>query len=152
MTRDDESVSGIAQTVRDYFQKIQWRYQESVVDGAVVFTGGVSGLGGVYDSFLFVTVVGDDAIQNFGILPFAAKECLPQMAEFITRVNYQLKFGSFEMNWDDGRVRFHLTYPISALKTEGEEAVKDMFGLTAAMIRKHAQDFVNVLMGVKSHE
>jgi hypothetical protein len=33
-------------------------------------------------------------------------ELLPAMAEFVTRANYGLNIGNFEMDYDDGEVRF----------------------------------------------
>ena len=40
--------------------------------------------------------VEDDVAQNYATLPVSFKDELPQMAEFITRANYGLKYGAFE--------------------------------------------------------
>lgn len=34
-------------------------------------------------------------------------DCMARMAEFITRANYGLQCGNFEMDYNDGEIRFH---------------------------------------------
>jgi hypothetical protein len=46
-------------------------------------------------------------IAVYGVLPFAFDENQrPGAAELITRINYRLVIGNFEMDWDDGGTRY----------------------------------------------
>ena len=44
----------------------------------------------------------DDYFIVYAIPPLTANGCLPEMAEFIARVNYGLQNGCFEMDYEDG--------------------------------------------------
>jgi hypothetical protein len=51
------------------------------------------------------------------VMPLRVPEMArPQVAEFITRANYGLRIGNFEMDYEDGEVRYK-----SSLDFEGEE-------------------------------
>ena len=69
----------------------------------------------------------DDYLQVTANYPFNVREekLRPSTAELITRANYCMPLGKFEMDMADGEVRFHVTHVI------GEE------GLTSEMIEKH---------------
>ena len=69
----------------------------------------------------------DDYLQVTANYPFNVREekLRPSTAELITRANYCMPLGKFEMDMADGEVRFHITHVI------GEE------GLTSEMIEKH---------------
>jgi hypothetical protein len=69
----------------------------------------------------------DDYLQVTANYPFNAREekLRSSTAELITRANYCMPLGKFEMDMEDGEVRFHLTHVIGEL------------GLTSEMIEKH---------------
>lgn len=69
----------------------------------------------------------DDYLQVCAHYPFSVREekLRSSTAELITRANYCMPLGKFEMDMEDGEVRFHLTHVIGEL------------GLTSEMIEKH---------------
>jgi hypothetical protein len=69
----------------------------------------------------------DDYLQVTANYPFSVREekLRSSTAELITRANYCMPLGKFEMDMADGEVRFHLTHVIGEL------------GLTSEMIEKH---------------
>ena len=69
----------------------------------------------------------DTYLQVTASYPFNVREekLRPSTAELITRANYCMPLGKFEMDMADGEVRFHITHVI------GEE------GLSSEMIEKH---------------
>jgi hypothetical protein len=69
----------------------------------------------------------DDCLQVTANYPFSIREekLRSSTAELITRANYCMPLGKFEMDMADGEVRFHLTHVIGEL------------GLTSEMIEKH---------------
>ena len=68
-----------------------------------------------------------DYLQVSSYLPFFVRDEKQRLtvAELITRANYCMPLGKFEMDMKDGEVRFHITHVIGEL------------GLTPAMIEKH---------------
>jgi hypothetical protein len=69
----------------------------------------------------------DDYLQVTANYPFNVREekLRSSTAELITRANYCMPLGKFEMDMADGEVRFHLTHVIGEL------------GLTSEMIERH---------------
>lgn len=69
----------------------------------------------------------DTYLQVTANYPFNVREekLRPSTAELITRANYCMPLGKFEMDMADGEVRFHITHVIGEL------------GLTSEMIEKH---------------
>lgn len=139
----------------EYVKKIldgdDWHYDMQDHGTVMTFTGGIGGFKGIYKSFQFVLFVGDDEAQSFASYPVFAKEKLPETAEFITRVNYGLKFGQFQMDYEDGEVRFHLAFPMTAVRAD-ELTLPTLLALPAHMLDQFSKGYMEVLMGVKSPE
>lgn len=140
-----------AETVRKYLDGNDWHYKTEDTGSAMFFIGDVGSFNGLYRTFRFVMFVGDEAVQNYAILPASAKDRLPQMAEFITRANYGLTNGAFEMDYAEGQVRFRLTYPISAVLAD-ENALLKILTFPPAVLNRYSKGFAEVLMGSKTPE
>ena len=138
-----------AEIIKKFLDEDDWHYEMHDHGRAAVFTGGIGGFKGIYNSFRFLLIVGDDELQNYATLPASAKDKLPQMAEFITRANYGLKYGDFEMDWNDGEVRFHLAFPMSAVRAV-KILLPTLLMLPAKMLDQYSKGFTEVLMGLKS--
>ena len=83
------------------------------------------------------------------MFPASAKDKLSEMAEYITRANYGLKYGDFEMDWNDGEVRFHLTFPMSAVRAD-EMILPTLLMAPPRMLDQYSKGFTEVLMGLKT--
>ncbi len=140
-----------AEFVKTFLDEDDWHYDMADHGTVATFTGGIGGFKGLYNSYRFLLFVGDDEVQNYSTLPASAKDKLPQMAEFITRANYGLKYGAFEMDYGDGEVRFHVTYPMAALRAERELMLALMF-LPGNMLDRYSKGLTEVLMDLKSPE
>ena len=140
-----------AEFVKKFLDDNDWHYDMHDLDKVMVFTGGVSGFKGLYNSFRFLMLVGDDEVQNYAMLPASAKDKLPQMAEFITRANYGLKYGAFEMDYNDGKVRFHLTFPMTAIRAD-RLLLPTLLALPPKMLDQYAKGFTEVLMDLNTPE
>ena len=115
------------------------------------FSGGVGGFKGVYNFSRFAMIVDDDAVQNYATYPASAKDKIPQVAEFIARANFGLKYGAFEMDYSDREVRFHLAFPMSAVRAD-EDLLPIMLGIPPKMLDESAKGFTEVIMGLKTPE
>ena len=140
-----------AEFVKKFLDDADWHYEMIDRDKFMVFTGGIGGFKGLYSSFRFLMFVGDDEVQNYAMLPASAKDKLPQMAEFITRANYGLKYGAFEMDYNDGEVRFHLTFPMTAIQAD-RLLLPTLLALPPKMLDQYAKGFTEVLMDLNTPE
>lgn len=135
--------------VKKFLDENDWHYDMHDHGHVATFTGGVGGFKGLYNSFRFILFVGEDEVQNYATFPASAKDKLPEMAEFITRANYGLKYGDFEMDWNDGEVRFHLTFPMSAVRAD-EMILPTLLMAPPRMLDQYSKGFTEVLMGLKT--
>ena len=142
-----------AEYIKKYLDDDDWHYDmhDLEEEQRMAFTGGIGGFKGLYGSFRYLVVVSEDEAQCYVTLPASAKEKLPQMAEFITRANYGFKYGAFEMDYDEGDIRFHLTFPMVALRAD-RDLIPTLIGLPAKMLDQYSRGFTEVLMDLKTPE
>ena len=140
-----------AEFIKNFLDGADCHYEMQDHGILATFCGGIGGFKGLYNSFRFVMFVEDDVAQNYATLPVSFKDELPQMAEFITRANYGLKYGAFEMNYDNGDVRFHLTFPMAAIRAD-KMLLQMLLAIPAQMLDKYAKGFSEVFWDLKTPE
>ncbi len=87
-----------------YLQDLEWRYQLDPERELLRF--GVNCDNGSYEVILHV-VPEIDLVKCFALYPVRVPEPnRAAAAEYLTRANYGLLFGNFEMDYSDGEVRF----------------------------------------------
>ncbi len=106
----------------EFFEEDEWDFQW--MEGASVLSMGFSGKNGKWQCFAQAR----EAQQQFvfySVLPInVPPEKRQKVAELITRINYGMVIGNFEMDFDDGEVRYK-----TSIDVEGAE-------LTPPMIRQ----------------
>ena len=111
------------QAVIDYIESKNFTHTSHPEDQRVTLT-----LSGKNTNLYFTTrITHEDAyLQVTAAYPFKVRDEKLRLssAELITRANYCMPLGKFEMDMSDGEVRFHISHVIGEL------------GLTAAMIEK----------------
>ena len=138
-----------AEFVKKFLDDNDWHYEMTEHDTCMVFAGGVGGFKGLYNSFRFLMFVGEDEVQNYATFPVHTKDKLPQVAEFIARANHGLKYGAFEMDYGDGEVRFHLAFPMTAVRADSL-LLPTLLALPPKMLDQYAKGFMDVLMDIKT--
>ena len=69
------------------------------------------------------------------------------MAEFITRVNYGMVLGNFEMDYDDGEIRFKTSIDLEgAMLTD--DLVKPLVYANCLMMDKYLPGIMQVISGL----
>ena len=89
-------------------------------------------------------------LQSVSTINIGADDsCMSEVGEFLHRANYGLLIGNFEMDYNDGEVRF--TICVSTEDTfPGFEMVRDLVGLPPAMFRRYGNGLLSVIMGAAS--
>ena len=86
-----------------------------------------------------------DLFQVFGYSPVRIPEgCRPAIAEAVARANYGLRLGKFELDVDDGELRFQ-TVQILIGQTVGEEVIDRMISTTLNMLDMYLPAFLSVI-------
>ena len=110
MGSDDQ----IAESVRAFFVREGWTIAEAD-DGPVVVRTAVEGATGRWP--LFVAVTEDARIVVYSILPAELPdERRPAMDQLISRLNSGLVLGNFEIDADEGGVRFKTSVGVSGVE------------------------------------
>lgn len=96
----------IAELIRGYLKKEGLKASESSGDGCYFFRGCFCGFGAPHDTLNFSLIAENEVIRICVDSPISAFGNEPKMAEFISRVNFELRFGRFEMSFEAGLMRF----------------------------------------------
>jgi hypothetical protein len=95
---------GLLSELKRVFDENDWPYSE--VDGAPVLVSELSGPEGQWD-FYAQAVEERDLILLYSIAPQRVpEERRREVSEFLTKANYGLADGNFELDFDDGEVRY----------------------------------------------
>ena len=97
-------------------------------------------------------LVNDTSYTVYGFCPMNADEgCRGPMAEFITRANYGLRNGNFEMDFRDGELRYK-TFVDCEDSRIGTETIKNSIYTVASMFMKYEQGIIAILFELKTPE
>jgi hypothetical protein len=106
-------------------------------------------LRGDVGSFRVVAHVDEEAdlFQVYGYSPIRVPEgCLSAIAEAVARANYGLRVGKFELDFNDGEIRFQASQ-VLVYDAVGEEVIDRLIVTTMAMLDMYLPAFLSVVYG-----
>lgn len=93
-----------------------------------------------------------ELFEVFGMVPVTVPPGgRPAVAEAITRANYGLRVGKFEMDFSDGEIRFH-TYSILGEDGLDESVIRRLIATTLAMLDRYVPAVLSVIYGNETPE
>lgn len=97
---------------------------------------------------IIARIDGDDGLfQVFGMAPIRVPDgSRPAIAETLCRANYGLKVGKFEMDLDDGELRFQAAHIMHQDGLE-DETIERLMGTTMAMLDMYLPAVLSVIYG-----
>ncbi len=136
----------IARAVDAFLTADDWRY--SFNEEAGIFRFGMQ-----YDGKLqkvdFLIRIRDEFFVVYACPPLTAKDCLPEMAEFIARANYGLQNGCFELDFEDGEIRFR-TFVDCDGQLPAESVIRNSVYTAVTMMRRYGDGIAAVLFGAQT--
>lgn len=152
------SMQQAAAAVKDYLDKNGWNYQFDAERN--VFSMGFklnkTKLGSV-DILIMVRAFSKEPgrchrIMSYGRVNTKADEgCMAQVCEYLTRANYGLSLGNFELDHSDGEIRYKVAWNVVDGMV-GEDALDDLVDLPIAMFNRYGDGLLMVAMGMMSPE
>lgn len=137
----------IAEVVKKFLEEDEWNYSFDDETGLFRFDLRIRSK---IQKINYAIDVHKDEIVIYGISPVAAdpddSECMVHMAEFICHTNYGIKNGCFEFDFEDGEIRFR-SYIDCDNNMPSVEVVKNSVHCTAAMYKRYAQGFTDIIFG-----
>lgn len=88
-----------------------------------------------------------DRIISYGYIGLKADEKnMASVAEFLHRANYGLTFGNFELDFNDGEIRYKMALNCVD-KIPGDDAITDVLVVPLSMIERYGDGLLSVMMG-----
>ncbi len=130
------------------FDGDKWNYE---VHQEIAFIGGIGGLEGKITDLRFYIIVGDETVTCYHTAPIKAPlEQRAAISEFITRANYGLTNGNFEMDFSDGELRYKTTISQHDLLRNDAAAFRSMrvlMMLGPSMRQRYGDNLAALLFG-----
>lgn len=139
----------IMKVLKEFFTDDEWPYQ-LMEDPQVVRTG-FRGDNGQW--VCFVRVIEElDRLVFYSVLPVhASEEKLGIMAEFVTRANFGLLIGNFEMDYTDGELRYKTSVDVEGNKI-GIAMVRNLAYANVLTVDDYLPGIMNVLFSEMTPE
>lgn len=136
----------IASLVHKFLKRDDWKF--SFDEDRGIFTFNLS-LKGKLNKVNYRILVRKYDYAVYAICPMSADDCLPEMAEFLSRANYGLMNGNFELDFRDGEIRYKCFVNCDET-TPGFATIKDSIYIPGRMFSKYGDGILAVLFGQKS--
>jgi len=140
----------IANAVCDFLNEDDWHFSFDQERG--IFKFGLR-LKGKLKKISYIVDIKDDEYLVYAISPLGADEddskMMANMAEFICRANYGLKMGNFELDFDDGEVRFKVHVLCEGI-TPTTEMIRRSIYCPASMFKRYGSGIVDIIFGAAS--
>jgi len=137
----------IANAIKKFLIEDDWNYSFDEEKGT--FSMGVNLKCKLGDTKIVVRV-GNDYFYSLAYIKLNANEDVrSDVAEFITRANYGRRNGNFEMDFNDGELRYKSFNNCDGI-VPSAEIIKDSLIIPALMIDRYGDGLVSVLFGMQS--
>lgn len=140
----------ILEQAKQFFERENWQYSEIENENALQ-TAFTSDQG---TWLCFVQAIEDEVNQRFlfySVCPLKAQEHLQSVAEFITRANYGLPIGNFELDFADGEIRFKTSMDVMD-NSFGVDNIESLVYTNALIMDRYLPGLLSVLSNDTSPE
>lgn len=135
--------------IREFFKKAKWSYQENRARST--FSGGISlKAASAISSIRFYLTIRDQILISYAVIPQKAIRNISSVLEFLARANYGLVLGNFEIDMDDGEIRYKHCIHAAGLKEDIGPAIEELLFLPCNMIEKYGEGLLAVIYGGQS--
>lgn len=135
----------IVNAVKNFLEEEEWSYFFEEDSGLFRFNLKIRSR---IQNISYVIDVLEDEFITYGMCPIGADnkdpEMMAQMAEFICRANYGLKNGCFELDFNDGEIRYR-SYVDCENQLLSTAVVRNSVHCTASMFERYASGIVDII-------
>ena len=136
----------ILKVIEDFFDEFEWKYKVKKFGKSTIFASGMQLEGDLKISeILFNIIVREECIIVSSTCAIKADlKNRVRMAEYICRVNYGLEDGNFELNYDQGNIRYK-SHIYIAEEQISDEDLYNAVSVSASMWKRYGNGIVEVL-------
>lgn len=136
----------IADAIQEFLHDDDWHYTFREEKGTFHFSLSTHSRLNTVDYFIAVR---EDHYRVLCVSPLSVNtddaQELARMAEFITRANYGMTRGCFEMDYRDGEIRFRMTVDCDGDAVPTQEIVKNSVYVPASMFNRYGSGMVHTM-------
>lgn len=136
----------IADAIQEFLHDDDWHYTFHEEKGTFHFSLSTHSRLNTVDYFIAVR---EDHYRVLCVSPLSVNtddaQELARMAEFITRANYGMTRGCFEMDYRDGEIRFRMTVDCDGDAVPTQEIVKNSVYIPASMFNRYGSGMVHTM-------
>lgn len=133
----------VLEAVRFYLDSQKWHYgqpQEDILELVLNVSGKIS-------KCRIVILIHDSGFTCYTISPLNAdEESRPAVAEYLTRANYGLRNGNFELDYSDGEVRYKVYLDFCG-QIPPVECTERSIDMGVAMFKRYGDGLLAVMVG-----
>lgn len=141
----DDYSREVAAEIRNFLIADDWNFDFDEEKG--IFRFGVN-ISGKLKHVNYFVPVHRDSYTVYAISPINADSddsaAIREIAAFLSRANYGLRIGNFELDCDDGEIRFKVYTPCNDI-TPSREIVKASIVVPAMMFERYAPGILSVI-------
>ena len=138
----------IADAIREFLDNDDWHYKFDDEHG--VFTAGIAVHSKIQNVQMNIQVGESDFTCYFKLPLAATKEVRRKVVEYITRANYGLKNGNFELDYNDGEIRYKTFAPVlEDDAAPSEELIRFSIFVGVAMVSRYGDGLAEVIFDIK---
>ena len=135
----------IVEAIGDFLDDDDWKYEYN--GEKTLFKMGVSLRCRLQSTRLYIDVK-EDAYLVYAISPISGSgETISELARYVTRANYALINGNFELDVRDGEVRYKSYVNCDSLGELSREVIRDSIYVPCAMMNKYGDGIAAIALG-----
>ena len=143
-------MENMIEMLKNYLDEKEWKYEYKEEEQAILT--GVK-LESNLQSIKFLIRFRENGFLTVAVPPLGAKEeYRPAIAEYITRANYGMTNGNFELDYNDGEIRFKIYTNYKGLDEISEDIVEDSFVIPIVMYERYGNGLAALMMGFSDPE
>ena len=135
----------IAGAIDNFLVEDDWNFSFNEENG--IFRLGV-GLKGKIKNLSYIVSVGDDGYNVYATSPIGAdgadSSMMAAIAEFVCRANYGLRNGNFELDFNDGEIRYKVFVNCDGI-IPTKAIIEDSMHCPALMFQRYASGIIDVI-------
>ncbi len=136
--------------VKAYLDEHEFKYRANDDEGSIRL--GINIPGKVRNVKLHIDFAYEDCYIVVCFLPNNAPEqSYSEILRFINYINFGAKFGSFELDEEDGEIRFRMTVDCEGITPSNKMIEKSIY-IPATMLKNYGGYMIDIIMEYKSYE
>lgn len=137
-----------AEIIKHFFEEDEWHYECEEKENVVIFTTGVKIHGKLSRCDVTIACRDEQIVSYANIGINADVKHRAQVAEFITRVNYEFaNLSRFEMDFEDGEVRTYYAVDCDGNMELSEKVIEGIVCCPADIFEQCGEALLDVMFG-----